>query len=394
MSKKLVSVVVPVFNEEENVARLHAAVTETMAPLGERYDWEFVFTDNHSSDRTFELLEGLAKQDPRVRAFRFSRNFGFQRSIWTGYALARGDAAVQLDCDLQDPPGLIPEFLRLWEQGYKVVYGIRRSRPEGWWINLYRKVFYRLIDFLSEDDLPKDAGDFRLVDRRVLDELRLIHDQQPYLRGSIAALGFRQIGVPSGPGGTRVRLQQVLVCGAHALGAGRDPQPFYGAAAPRHIHRVGYFSSDDSWAHRLHHREIPARPGVAGRFRDDDCHRVDNVELERLVSGHHRRIPGPHLQSGQNSVDHSHRTGNRCVLGGRAGRAQSRPSAGRRGVQNGIPEERIHKVAQRRHREATVIARVFQTSCLPPRLFGYSMQSRGASTTPGLGVSITGEHAD
>ena len=141
MSRKLVSVVVPVFNEEENVARLHAAVTETMAPLGERYDWEFVFTDNHSNDRTFELLEGLAKQDPRVRAFRFSRNFGFQRSIWTGYALARGDAAVQLDCDLQDPPGLIPEFLRLWEQGYKVVYGIRRSRPEGWWINLYGRCF-------------------------------------------------------------------------------------------------------------------------------------------------------------------------------------------------------------------------------------------------------------
>jgi polyisoprenyl-phosphate glycosyltransferase len=196
MSRKLVSVIVPVFNEEENVARLYAAVTETMASLGEHYDWEFVFTDNHSSDRTFELLEGLAKQDPRVRAFRFSRNFGFQRSIWTGYALARGDCAVQLDCDLQDPPGLIPEFLRLWEQGYKVVYGIRRSRPEGWWINLYRKVFYRLIDFLSEDDLPKDAGDFRLVDRRVLDELKLVHDQQPYLRGSIAALGFRQIGVP------------------------------------------------------------------------------------------------------------------------------------------------------------------------------------------------------
>lgn len=194
-ARKLVSIVVPVFNEEQNVARLHAAVTQAMAPLADRYDWEFVFTDNHSSDRTFDLLEELARQDPRVRAFRFSRNFGFQRSIWTGYALARGAAAVQLDCDLQDPPALIPEFLRLWEEGNKVVYGVRRSRKEAWHLNLFRRLFYRLIDFLSEDELPTDAGDFRLVDRRVLDELRQIHDQQPYLRGSIAALGFRQIGV-------------------------------------------------------------------------------------------------------------------------------------------------------------------------------------------------------
>jgi glycosyltransferase involved in cell wall biosynthesis len=196
VSSKLISIVVPVYNEEENVERLYAVVTETMTPLADRYDWEFVFTDNHSSDRTFELLEDLAGRDPRVRAFRFSRNFGFQRSIWTGYSLARGHAAVQLDGDLQDPPALVPEFLRLWEEGYKVVYGVRISRKEAWWINLVRKLFYRLIDFLSEDELPKDAGDFRLVDRLVLDELKRIHDQQPYLRGSIAALGFRQIGVP------------------------------------------------------------------------------------------------------------------------------------------------------------------------------------------------------
>ena len=196
MTRKLVSLVVPVLDEEENVERLYAAVEAVIAPLADRYDFEYVFTDNHSRDRTFALLTALAAKDPKVRAFRFSRNFGFQRSIWTGYALARGDAAIQLDCDLQDPPALIPAFLQGWEEGHHVVYGVRRSRKEGFFITSVRRVFYRVIDFLSEDELPKDAGDFRLVDRRILEELRRIHDQQPYLRGTIAALGFRQKGVP------------------------------------------------------------------------------------------------------------------------------------------------------------------------------------------------------
>src|ERR1051326_288999 len=109
---------------------------------------------------------------------------------------AAGDAAVQIDCDLQDPPELIREFLRLWAEGWHVVYGIRRSRKEGWGIQATRRVFYRLLDALSEDRLPHDAGDFRLVDRRILEQLKQIDDYQPYLRGAIASLGFNQIGVP------------------------------------------------------------------------------------------------------------------------------------------------------------------------------------------------------
>lgn len=107
----------------------------------------------------------------------------------------RGDAAVQIDCDLLDPPSLILEFLREWEAGNKIVHGVRRGRKEGFGITLIRKVFYRLIDLLSEDHLPHDAGDFRLVDRRVIDVLRRIEDQKPYLRGTLAALGFDQKGV-------------------------------------------------------------------------------------------------------------------------------------------------------------------------------------------------------
>ncbi len=195
MEKKLISFVVPVYNEEENVEALAARVAATMAALP-AYDFEIVFTDNHSTDGTFAILRRLAAADPRVRAVRFSRNFGYQRSILTGYLRARGAAAIQLDCDLQDPPELIPRFLELWEGGHQVVYGVRRSRREAWWINAARSAFYRLIDSLSEDELPHDAGDFRLVDRRVIEELAKIEDSNPYLRGTLATLGFNQVGVP------------------------------------------------------------------------------------------------------------------------------------------------------------------------------------------------------
>lgn len=192
---RLLSIVVPVFNEEANVQPLYDAVNRALAPLAERYTWEFVFTDNCSTDGTFQRLEGLAARDVRVRVFRFTRNFGFQRSILTGYRLARGDAAVQIDCDLQDPPEVILDFVRLWETGYKIVYGIRQSRPEPLHIHATRRLFYRLIAWLSSDDLPLDAGDFRLVDRCVLDLLKTYRNENPYIRGYIASLGYRQLGV-------------------------------------------------------------------------------------------------------------------------------------------------------------------------------------------------------
>lgn len=194
--RKLLSIVVPVFNEEENIGPFYQRVTNVLVGLKSHYDFEIIFTDNHSTDKTFEKLEHLTNIDCRVRVLRFSRNFGYQRSILTGYLVSRGDAAIQLDCDLQDPPELIAEFIRLWESGYAVVYGIRRSRKESRWIHGLRKIFYRLIDLLSEDSLPHDAGDFRLIDRRIIEELRKIDDAQPYIRGTIAALGFKQVGVP------------------------------------------------------------------------------------------------------------------------------------------------------------------------------------------------------
>ncbi|MEA5468200.1 glycosyltransferase family 2 protein [Spirulina sp. 06S082] len=192
---KLISFVIPVFNEEDNVNRIYDAIISLMKTELNDFDYEIIFTDNHSYDGTFELLRDLANINSCVRIIRFSKNFGYQRSIYTGYLNARGDFAVQLDADLQDPPELVPEFIKFWQQGYKVVYGVRKTRKEGWLIQTIRKIFYRLIDFLSEDSLPHDAGDFRLVDRVVIDTLREIDDYQPYLRGTIAAMGFNQIGI-------------------------------------------------------------------------------------------------------------------------------------------------------------------------------------------------------
>ena len=194
-ARTLISIVVPVYNEEDNVERLYEAVRKVLDPIAQRFDYEFVFTDNHSEDETFARLTQLAARDERVRVFRFSRNFGFQRSIYTGYVQARGDVAVQIDCDLQDPPELILEFLNAWEAGNKIVYGVRRSRKEGLLITAVRKIFYRLIDWLSEDHLPHDAGDFRLIDAQVLAVLRRIESDKPYLRGTLATLGFNQKGI-------------------------------------------------------------------------------------------------------------------------------------------------------------------------------------------------------
>ena len=196
MSRPLISLVVPVYNEEPNILLFYEKVTTVLAPLDAQFRFEFVFTDNHSTDRTFPLLAQIAAQDTRVRVFRFSKNFGYQRSILTGYTQSRGDAAIQLDVDLQDPPELIETFLKIWQSGSDVVYGVRMQRQEGRGISALRSIFYRLIDLLSEEKLPVDAGDFRLISRRVVDLVCQYRDANPYLRGTIATLGFQQTGVP------------------------------------------------------------------------------------------------------------------------------------------------------------------------------------------------------
>lgn len=195
--KKLISIVIPVYNEEPNIDNLIPRIAAVADSLLDKYDFEFIFTDNCSEDNTFGKLAEWAEREKRIRVFRFSRNFGFQRSILTGFLKTRGEAAIQLDADLQDPPELIPEMLEKWEEGYEVVYGIRRKRKESLFLNLGRKFYYWLVDAIS-DEMPvaRDAGDFRLISSKVINVLRNIRGNIPYIRGTIAEIGFAQTGIP------------------------------------------------------------------------------------------------------------------------------------------------------------------------------------------------------
>ncbi|HEY0064994.1 MAG TPA: glycosyltransferase family 2 protein [Telluria sp.] len=193
--KPLISITIPVLNESGNIDALYARLYALGEKMRERCDLEFVFSDNHSDDRTWDMLAALAARDERVRAIRFSKNVGFQRSILANYLHTRGDAVMQIDADLQDPPEMLEQFFERWQQGYQVVYGIRRKRPESFLLNGFRRLGYWVIDKISEHPIPRDVGDFRLVDRKVIDAVAKVRTANPYLRGIIAGLGFNQTGV-------------------------------------------------------------------------------------------------------------------------------------------------------------------------------------------------------
>ena len=198
MQKKLVSICIPVFNEVQNIQKLILELDKTLYDLSEKYDFEYIFSDNASTDETWIKISELSKSNKRIKAIKFSKNIGFQRSIFMNYKCATGDAVVQIDADLQDPPELIKMFIEKWEEGYQVVYGVRKHRPESLWLSSFRKVGYWFIDQTSESRIPRDAGDFRLIDKSVLAALLKIQSSDPYIRGIISSLGFNQIGIPYG----------------------------------------------------------------------------------------------------------------------------------------------------------------------------------------------------
>lgn len=190
----LVSIIIPVLNEEETMPRLERELLAVIEPLP--YRFEFIAVDNHSTDRTGAMVKELCARDPRWRYLRFSRNFTVEMSITAGYHFAQGEAMIVLYSDLQDPPEVIPRFLEKWREGYDVVYGVRTHRPgDPTWRNISVKMAYRLIAWCAEMPIPKDTGDFRLITRPVRDALEQCPETNRYMRGLIAWLGFRQTGI-------------------------------------------------------------------------------------------------------------------------------------------------------------------------------------------------------
>jgi glycosyltransferase involved in cell wall biosynthesis len=194
--RKLLSVITPVFNEEDTVRRCHAEVRRVCESLSQRYDWEHVFANNCSSDRTLDVLRELAASDPHVRVLSYSRNFGAEKSAFTALRHTRGDVVVGFSADLQEPPDLLPHMIEQYEQGFKVVYGVYENPNEAFTMRQLRRLYYWLADKLSPDPLPHGFTGFALMDRRVVDEVVAVDDYAPYIRGLIATVGFKQIAIP------------------------------------------------------------------------------------------------------------------------------------------------------------------------------------------------------
>jgi glycosyltransferase involved in cell wall biosynthesis len=194
--RNLVSVVVPVFNEREVIDAFYERCTAALEAI-ESVDHELLFVEDGGSDGTYERLVELADADPRVRIIKFSRNFGHQIAITAGIDHARGDAVVVIDADLQDPPEVIADFVRKWNEGYDVVYGVRASREGETQAKLLTaRFFYRTLRRFTSIEIPVDVGDFRLMSARATAQFRQLREKDRFVRGLVSWLGFKQIGVP------------------------------------------------------------------------------------------------------------------------------------------------------------------------------------------------------
>lgn len=189
---KKISVVIPMYYEESVAQECYNRVTSVCKSI-ENYDYEIIFINDGSKDKTLEILESIAKNDKNIKVISFSRNFGHQCAVTAGLKYVTGDAIVIIDSDLQDPPELIPDMLKLWEQGNDVIYGKRQKRNgESKFKLLTASMFYKTLNALSDVDIPKDTGDFRLVDRKVVDIINSLPEHNKFLRGLFSWVGFKQ----------------------------------------------------------------------------------------------------------------------------------------------------------------------------------------------------------
>jgi len=194
MKPQLVSVVLPVYNEEGSLRELHARLRAVFA--GAEMDCELIFVDDGSTDDSLKTIKEISEEDQRCRCVSFARNFGHEAASTAGLQRAQGDVVVLMDTDLQDPPEFIPTLIEKWKEGYEVVYVRRRNRAgESVFKRLSAWVFYRILNALAEVKIPSDVGDFRLMDRKVVDAFKNLPEANRFVRGMIAWLGYQQIGV-------------------------------------------------------------------------------------------------------------------------------------------------------------------------------------------------------
>ena len=191
----VLSVIAPIFNEAGNIVELYRRTKQVMVELGE--PWELILVNDGSHDESQQIMEDIYDQDKaHVRVIRFARNFGHQMAVTAGMDYAKGEAVVLIDADLQDPPELISQLVSKWRDGYEVVYAVRAKREgESWFKLATASLFYRLLYRITDVNIPLDTGDFRLMDRRVVDAIESMREQHRFLRGMVSWVGFKQTGV-------------------------------------------------------------------------------------------------------------------------------------------------------------------------------------------------------
>ena len=192
----LISVICPVFNEEAAIPIFYTRISQVLAHFRGRYKFEILFTNNASTDTTYQAVMALRAQDASVQVITLSRNFGYQASLTAGLHHASGDAIVVIDVDCEDPPELLPRLIEGWEHGYDIVYGIREKRPESFALQCARKAFYRITRMIADYDFILDMAEFSLFSRRVRDALLRNRSTFPFIRAEIGFVGFKRLGIP------------------------------------------------------------------------------------------------------------------------------------------------------------------------------------------------------
>uniref|UniRef100_UPI00265EF43C glycosyltransferase family 2 protein n=1 Tax=uncultured Acidaminococcus sp. TaxID=352152 RepID=UPI00265EF43C len=211
---KKISFVVPVFNEEENIHEFYRRLTQVMAPLP--YDYEILFIDDGSKDRTSQLIRELAEKDPHVQGYVFARNFGHQLALTCGLDQSTGDAVISMDGDLQHPPEMVPELLKKWEEGFEIVQTVRKATEDATWFkNITSRLYYKLINSMSEVRITPGGSDFRLMDRKAVDALNRFRERARFIRGMVNNLGFRYttlefVAPPRFAGHSKFNLRKML----------------------------------------------------------------------------------------------------------------------------------------------------------------------------------------